>query len=146
MALTSTSSFQRPAKYKLWAKFLDFLEAAPNLLNRSKSYLTEATAVTVAIDAYQILVSTRATEEAKTDTVTLPAANSGVIGQRHLIKFQALGDTGDKFQLTKTNVTKAGVTIDKIEFDAAGEWVLVENRGSSWEIVADAAGVVVPVG
>lgn len=66
------------------------------------------------------------------------------VGQRHLITLVSRVGTDD-VTLDDANITQAGVTIAAVVLDADDEFILLEWQGASWEVIAAASGVVVPV-
>jgi hypothetical protein len=135
-------SFARTHFSKSLATLYDFIEKAPNLFNIARKVtLDHAGPNTLPTDAYQVLLAT--SQGGAGDPVALPdPATIGVIGQRHLIKLGTVSKTGDTAVVSKANLSYGSANIAAVSLTAAGKWLLVEHRGTTWEVIAAAAGVV----
>lgn len=137
------ATFDRTHMHETLKVFFDYLDAEPNLLQDVNAGTTSASeSLVLPVDAYQVSLTT-AIGGVHTDLVALPdPATNGIIGQRNLVKIAALGNAGDKIDIDVTLLTQAALTVSKVELAVVGDWVLIEHRGSKWEIIASKSGVV----
>lgn len=117
----------------------------PNDIGTSEEIATngdEATALSLSV--YQSIITTGGSEGAEEATI---GDGTGVtVGQRKLVTLETLTEATDSVTLDDANFSQGSDTITGITLDAAGEFVLAEWRGASWEIIAASAGVVATSG
>lgn len=98
----------------------------------------EATAV--GLGTYQTRVTTGGSEGA--EDLAIGDGTGAIVGQRKLITLAAITAEGDSVALDDTNISQGSDTITGVALDAEGEFLLLEWRGATWEVLAASSGVV----
>lgn len=110
-------------------------------IRTSESLTTNgSTATALGLTVYQSILTTGASEGAESATI---GDGTGVtVGHQKLITLGTLSDASDSVTLDDSNFSQGSDTITAIALDAAGEFLLAQWRGSSWEIISASSGVV----
>jgi hypothetical protein len=142
MTTITRNGFDRTHLPATLKSFYDVLQAHPELLQESNFVtLTHAGANALPVDAYQINVVSSGGGAG--DPAALPDPTTiGIIGQRHVLKLVTRTGGADTVAIDKTKLHMGATTINAVILTNAGDWLLVEHRGTVWEIVGAAAGVV----
>jgi len=113
----------------------------PTDLDSREDLATNGDAATaVGLDVYQTHLGTSGSGGA--EDLTIGDGTGAVIGQRKLIVLDTLGDAGDSVTLDDENMSKGTSTITAVALDAAGEFLLLEFQGVTWEVIKASSGVV----
>lgn len=76
-------------------------------------------------------------EDLSFDSVVSP-----IVGQRKLVTFENQTDESDAIALPEGEISQAGDTISTVVLNVSGDFILLEWRGSKWEVIAASDGVV----
>ena len=106
--------------------------------------LSASAATVLGRDVYEYRLTTAA-GGVHADELSMPVLADGRVGERHLITYAAETDAGDTAVASAALVallSQAALTVSAVTFDTVGEWLLLENRGLKWEVIAATSGVV----
>jgi hypothetical protein len=99
-----------------------------------------STATTANLAVYQTSVTSSGSAGA--ETLNVGDGTGAVIGQRKLVTLATRTNAADSVALDDTHCAQGADTITAVVLDAAGEFVLLEWRGTKWEVIKASAGVV----
>jgi hypothetical protein len=123
------------------ARITDSGVEIPGLLSSVEEVLSNGDdAVAVSLETYKSLVITSGSQGA--EELTIGDGTGVEIGTRKLIVLHQRTHASDSVVLDDENLSQAADEITAVELDAAGEFILLEWQGASWEVIKASAGVV----
>lgn len=94
----------------------------------------------VDLDVYHSQLTTSGSEGA--EEAEVGDGTGVVVGHRKLITLATRTHASDSVTLDDANISQGADTITAVELDAAGEFILLEWQGASWEVIKASTGVV----
>lgn len=113
----------------------------PNNILTSESVATNGDdAVNCDVSVYQTIVTSSGSEGE--EDLNIGDGTGVTVGTRHLVTFATRTHASDSIVMDDANITVTGSTVTAVELDAAGEFILLEWQGASWEVIKASSGVV----
>ena len=82
------------------------------------------------------------TDGTGTQAVAMPASPGVQVGKRKLFTLASKGANGDTVVFAAGSFSKAALAVSAVVLSAVNDFLLVEYRGSKWEVIAASNGVV----